>query len=768
MNEVTDFFGKLFDSADWPPRWHCGQWSSFHGWLYIVSDLLIWAAYFTIPIVILRYISKKQGIKFLRLYFLFAAFILACGATHLLDAIAFWIPLYRLNALVLFITGVISWVTVFYLIKNLPLLFSMQSQKALESEIELRKRSEEKFKGLLEAAPDAIVIVNEKGEIVLINRQTEILFGYTKEELTGRQVEILVPVDLRDRHVDDRSRYFSNPKVRAMGAGLALYAVKKDGTQIPVEISLSPLETEEGTLISASVRDITERKRSEERIRFLASIADHIQDPVISTDNDSNITRWNKPAEELFEWKSDEVIGKNVTELLRVNYIDERMDLVFEFLKRKRSFWQGEVIYYKKSGIAIHALITASHLKDAEGNIIGNLILARDITLRKKAENELSKLNLELEARVQERTEAVVKTMEEKNIILESIGDAFFAVDKNWTVTYWNRIAEKDLSVPKESIVGNNLWDIFLDSIESVSYKKYHEAMATGQVVHFEDYYAALNKWYEISAYPSGNGLSVYFKDITERKKAAEEIAKLNSELEERVSKRTEQLKKSTEEMEAFSYSISHDLRAPLRGIIGFVNILEEDYGIKLDDEARRITTVIKKNTTRMGMLIDDLLSFSRMGRQELMKTNVDSNKLVTDVIAEVDPDRKKIEWIVRPLPVIKADANTLKQVWINLISNAVKYSGNADKPKIEIGSTQKNGSIDFFIKDNGVGFDERYKAKLFKVFQRLHTTEEFEGTGIGLAIVDKIISKHGGEVWVEAELNKGATFYFSLPVDKE
>jgi len=768
MNELTDFFGKLFDSADWPPRWHCGQWSSFHGWLYIVSDLLIWAAYFTIPIVILRYISKKQGIKFLRLYFLFAAFILACGATHLLDAIAFWIPLYRLNALVLFITGVISWVTVFYLIKNLPLLFSMQSQKALESEIELRKRSEEKFKGLLEAAPDAMVIVNEKGEIVLINRQTEILFGYTKEELTGRQVETLVPADLRDRHVDDRSRYFSNPKVRVMGAGLALYAVKKDGTQIPVEISLSPLETEEGTLISASVRDITERKRSEERIRFLASIADHIQDPVISTDNDSNITRWNKPAEELFEWKSDEVIGKNVTELLRVNYIDERMDLVFEFLKRKRSFWQGEVIYYKKSGIAIHALITASHLKDAEGNIIGNLILARDITLRKKAENELSKLNLELEARVQERTEAVVKTMEEKNIILESIGDAFFAVDKNWTVTYWNRMAEKDLSVPKENIVGNNLWEIFSDSIESVSYKKYHEAMATNQVVHFEDYYAALNKWYEISAYPSGNGLSVYFKDITERKKAAEEIAKLNSELEERVLRRTEQLKKSTEEMEAFSYSISHDLRAPLRGIIGFTNILEEDYGGKLDDEAIRITTVIKKNTTRMGMLIDDLLSFSRMGRKELMKTNVDSNKLVKDVIAEVDANRKKIEWIVHPLPFIKADANTLKQVWINLISNAVKYSGNADKPKIEIGSTQKNGSIAFFIKDNGVGFDEKYKAKLFKVFQRLHTNEEFEGTGIGLAIVDKIISKHGGEVWVEAELNKGATFYFSLPVDKE
>ena len=358
--------------------------------------------------------------------------------------------------------------------------------------------------------------------------------------------------------------------------------------------------------------------------------------------------------------------------------------------------------------------------------------------------------------------------MEEKNIILESIGDAFFAVDKNWTVTYWNRVAETALAVPKKEILGNNLWEIFSNSIDSLSCKKYHQSMANNEVIHFEDYYAALNKWYEISAYPSGNGLSVYFKDVTERKKAAEEITKLNSELEERVLRRTEQLKKSTEEMEAFSYSISHDLRAPLRGIIGFANILEEDYGSKLDDEARRITTVIKKNTTRMGMLIDDLLSFSRMGRQELMKTNVDSNKLVKDIIVEVDANRKKIEWILHPLPVIKADANTLNQVWINLISNAIKYSGNADKPKIEIGSIQKNGSITFFIKDNGVGFDEKYKAKLFKVFQRLHTSEEFEGTGIGLAIVDKIISKHGGEVWVEAELNKGATFYFSLPFDKE
>ncbi len=588
MNEVTEFFSKLFDSADWPPRWHCGQWSSFHGWFYIVSDLLIWSAYFAIPIVILRFISKKQGIRFLRLYFLFAAFILACGATHLLDAIAFWIPLYRLNALVLFITGVISWVTVFYLIKNLPLLFSMRSQKALEAEIELRKRSEEKFKGLLEAAPDAMVIANEKGEIVLINRQTEKLFGYSKEELSGRSVEILVPVDLRSKHEGYRTNYSKDPKVRSMGSGLELFAVRKEGSTFPVEISLSPIHTEEGLLVSASIRDITlrkreeeklkiakkdfqllvssikdyaiylldkngniaswntgaeyikgytaeeiigrhfsvfytdeekkagepernlqmtlqhghyeieglrlrkdgtiffanvvftslideegklygfakvtrdisEKKKAEERLRFLASIADNIKDPVISTDPDFNITRWNKPAEEFFGWTSEEAIGKKTNEILNAVYPNETREEILTFFNKK-DYWEGELIYHTKAGKPLHVLATISHLKDAEGTVTGNLTIVRDITKRKNAEDALQKLNAELEQKVKERTEAVLKTMEEKNTILESIGDAFFAVDKNWKVTYWNRVAEIALRVPKNIIIGKNLWDIF-------------------------------------------------------------------------------------------------------------------------------------------------------------------------------------------------------------------------------------------------------------------------------------------------------------------
>jgi len=269
MEQVIEFFRKLFDSADWPPRWHCGRWTEFHGWLYIISDLLIWSAYFAIPTVIIRYISKRQGIRFVRLYFLFAAFILACGATHFLDALAFWIPAYRLNALFRLITGIISWITVFYLVKFLPVIFSLKPQKELETEIEQRKRSEEKFRGLLEAAPDAMIIANEKGEIVLINKQTEKLFGYTKEELIGQPVEILIPASLHQHHVKHREKYIEDPHVRAMGAGIELESLKKDGSKFPVEISLSPLVTEEGILVSASVRDITDRKQSEEKFRGL-------------------------------------------------------------------------------------------------------------------------------------------------------------------------------------------------------------------------------------------------------------------------------------------------------------------------------------------------------------------------------------------------------------------------------------------------------------------------------------------------------------------
>jgi light-regulated signal transduction histidine kinase (bacteriophytochrome) len=194
---------------------------------------------------------------------------------------------------------------------------------------------------------------------------------------------------------------------------------------------------------------------------------------------------------------------------------------------------------------------------------------------------------------------------------------------------------------------------------------------------------------------------------------------------------------------------------------------MEEDYGPQLSIEARRVLSVIKDNTTKMGQLIDDLLMFSRMGRNELVKVKIDTSAMVSDIIKSVDhiDGQPVINWVIHDLPNIEGDRAMINQVWVNLISNAIKYSKQNPNPRIEIGSLVNKGQRGFFVKDNGVGFDAKYIDKLFRVFQRLHSSHEFEGTGIGLAIVEKIVAKHGGSVWATGELNKGATFFFSLPV---
>lgn len=250
-----------------------------------------------------------------------------------------------------------------------------------------------------------------------------------------------------------------------------------------------------------------------------------------------------------------------------------------------------------------------------------------------------------------------------------------------------------------------------------------------------------------------------------EIRESEEKLKILNEQLELKVQERTEQLEKANKELEAFSYSVSHDLRAPLRSINGFATIIEEDYGNKMDDEEKRLLSVIKTNTQKMGNLIDDLLAFSRMGRKEISKSAIDTQKMVTEVIHDLSPqETTKISWIIHALPSCWGDANTIPQVWVNLISNAIKYSRKKEIPEIEIGGFAEEGQTVFYVKDNGVGFDETYSNKLFRVFQRLHSESEFEGTGVGLALADKIISKHGGKMWATSKPDKGACFYFSLP----
>ncbi len=257
----------------------------------------------------------------------------------------------------------------------------------------------------------------------------------------------------------------------------------------------------------------------------------------------------------------------------------------------------------------------------------------------------------------------------------------------------------------------------------------------------------------------------VLINDVTARKRAELEIQQLNAELEDRVERRTAELESANKELEAFSYSVSHDLRSPLRTVDGFSQAVLEDYGPQIPVEGRRYLQTIRDGAQRMGVLIDDLLTFSRLSRLPLHKENVDLTRMVRDTFAELDSEKegRKIELKIGVLPKVHGDPALLKQVWLNLLSNAMKYTRKRELAVIEVGSKQENGSAICFVSDNGTGFDMQYAHKLFGVFQRLHRTDEFEGTGVGLAIVQRVIHRHGGRVWADAAEGKGATFYFTL-----
>ncbi len=387
---------------------------------------------------------------------------------------------------------------------------------------------------------------------------------------------------------------------------------------------------------------------------------------------------------------------------------------------------------------------------------------------------------LQFEIKERKQAEEALRASEQRTrLIIETALDAAIAMDADGVITGWNAQAETVFGWTSQEVLARSL-------AETIIPDRYREAhrigmqryVATGEAV-------VLNKRIELVALhrngqefpielsitPIRTGatlaFSAFVRDITQRKADEREIRKLNDELEERVIQRTAQLAEANKELEAFTYSVSHDLRAPLRHMAGFSGLLLEEFGSTLDSQGQHYVRRIQEGTRKMGQLVDELLSLARVGRQspKLQVAGLDS--MVEEVVAILKPewDGRDVEWKIAALPSVACDPTLMKQVFQNLLSNALKYSRPRTRAVIDVGSALADGKPVIFVRDNGVGFNMKYYDKLFGVFQRLHRPEEFEGTGVGLATVQRILKKHGGRVWAEAELDKGATFYFTVDV---
>ena len=475
--------------------------------------------------------------------------------------------------------------------------------------------SERRFRGLLEAAPDAMVIVDGNGRMVLVNEQAERMFGYPRAELLGERVDLLLPEHRAWIETQGLSRRLPAP-ARADGDR---NGHRKNGTVFPVEVTLAPLETEQGPVLVAAMRDISERKKSDEQRLRLAALVESSADAIISKTLEGVVTSWNDSARDLFGYERGEIVGKTIWLLIPPECEDEEHEIL-RALARGERVEQRDTVRLRKDGRRVEVQVTSSPVRDAQGKVIGASKIVRDITERRRAERAL--------ARARDATQA---------------------------------------------------------------------------------------------AYT---------------------------------------------ELESFSYSVAHDLRAPLRAMNGFARLLVERHQAKLDDEGTDWLHEIVANAGKMGELIDALLSLARLTRGELRRDQVDLSGLAGEVLqqlAAAEPGRV-VAMEVTPGLQAHADARLARALLVNLLGNAWKFSGATAAPAIQFGARQEDGQTVFFVHDNGAGFDMAFAQKLFVPLQRLHSPAEFPGTGIGLATAQRIVNRHGGRIWAEGRVGAGATFSFTLP----
>lgn len=464
----------------------------------------------------------------------------------------------------------------------------------------------------------------------------------------------------------------------------------------------------------------------------------------------------NKAFCDLLGYSKEELQNTKWQDITPKEEIEKINELLSPLFEGKKDAIRFEKRYIHKNGSFVWADVSIALKKDTR-NIPEYLITTVvDISRQKMAEGAIE----ESEKRY-------------RNILeLAPVG---ISIHQNGVIVYSNPESLKIFGAnnPNE-LIGQNVTRV-IPKENLIKFEKRIKGLHQGEAGHYpiEDKYIKLDGteidvevYANLLTWNNKPAIQGIITDITEKKKIRKELEDLNIQLEDRIIERTSQLEATNKELESFSYSVSHDLRAPLRHINGYVNLLTELLKNRLDEKEQHYFGTITDAAKQMGALIDDLLQFSRTGRQILRIEKYDMNTIVNEALTRLSSavENRNIEFVISKLPVVRCDNALMTQVWVNLIDNAIKYTGRKDKAIIEIGFEREKSKYIFHIKDNGVGFDMQYSHKLFGVFQRLHLQTEFEGTGIGLANVQKIILKHGGNVWAAAQPDLGATFYFAIP----
>ncbi len=544
---------------------------------------------------------------------------------------------------------------------------------------------------------------------------------------------------------------------------------RKDGEKRLLAWWCRVLKDKDGNVTGAlsTARDITDLKiaeelvkQSEHRYRILFDEAPAMYVITRNQEGAPLIDDCNALFLSVLGYTYDEVIGRPLADF----YTPESCKKLLENGGYQRamsgSFGKEERELVTSDGRVIETLLNAvpeSDKADKDGKVTGTRAMFVDITALKQAEK------------------ARRESEEQYRILAETAQDIILTHDMEGRITYVNNAGLQKTGYSAEEVLRTPITRFIpVEYMDTMSKRQSLRQADDGQIYLYEiEFVNRLGERtpMEICSAPVRREgrigeILIMARDITDRKLAEDKIRKLNEELEQRVKERTAQLEAANKELESFSYSVSHDLRGPLQHITGFAELLNKRAAESLDDKNKHYLKVITDSTIRMGKLIDDLLSFSRMGRMDMMKRKTNLVSLVKEILIDFQADARgrNIDWKVGPLPEIYGDSAMLRQVLINLISNAFKYTKNCDKAKIEIGSTSgEKGEVCIYVKDNGTGFDMKYVDKLFGLFQRLHRTEDYEGTGVGLANVQRIIHRHGGKVWAEGKVGEGATFYFTL-----